>query len=164
MPFCQHATSQKIGALCLQRNYHLHRALAGKADSGPAATLVNSPSESIMEDYMEEDDAGPSGSASEEEEVVDMVTAGKRVSTFPALGQFGAWGGPQYTVSGFEAKACIDLPKQGKRGRCTEKFKEMVLSTLQRNGYEGLRSAKLTLDDFLKLLAIFNQAGIHFSA
>ena len=39
-----------------------------------------------------------------------------------------------------------------------------MLSTLQRNGYEGLRSAKLNLDDFLKLLATFNQAGIHFSA
>ena len=56
------------------------------------------------------------------------------------------------------------LPIQGRRGRCTDRFKELVLSTLQRNGYECLRSAKLNLDDFLKLLAVFNQAGIHFSA
>jgi 18S rRNA (adenine1779-N6/adenine1780-N6)-dimethyltransferase len=53
---------------------------------------------------------------------------------------------------------------QERKGRCTEGFKELVLSTLQRNGFEGERSAKLTLDDFLRLLAVYNKAGIHFSA
>ena len=38
------------------------------------------------------------------------------------------------------------------------------MSTLQKNGFEGQRSAKLTLDEFLRLLLVFNQAGIHFSA
>lgn len=50
-----------------------------------------------------------------------------------------------------------------RRGRCSEGFKEMVLKVLEDNGFDLLRSAKLSQDDFLRLLAVFNAAGIHFS-
>lgn len=42
-------------------------------------------------------------------------------------------------------------------------FKEKCLAVLGEGGYEDKRSSKLTQDDFLRLLALFNKAGIHFT-
>ena len=47
--------------------------------------------------------------------------------------------------------------------KCCPAFKEKILALLQNNGFEDLRSAKLSQDDFLRLLSIFNCAGIHFA-
>lgn len=66
------------GALLLQRNYDLHRALAGKTDSLPAAALASIPVEPMDEDDMEEGEAGPSGNATEDEE--DVSAASKQVN------------------------------------------------------------------------------------
>ncbi|CAM6089238.1 unnamed protein product [Calypogeia fissa] len=41
-------------------------------------------------------------------------------------------------------------------------FKEKGLTVLRENNYEDKRSSKLSQDDFLNLLAIFNKAGFHF--
>ncbi len=54
-------------------------------------------------------------------------------------------------------------PAKGRKGRYTQAFKEKVMAVLQDNGFEEARSAKLGQDDFLRLLAVFNQAGIHFA-
>ena len=45
----------------------------------------------------------------------------------------------------------------------SEAFKERVISVLESNSLDGARSSKLTQDDFLRLLALFNAAGIHFA-
>ena len=50
-----------------------------------------------------------------------------------------------------------------RRGKASEGFKEQVLEVLQRHGFMERRAAKMTQDDFLQLLAAFNQAGIHFA-
>jgi 18S rRNA (adenine1779-N6/adenine1780-N6)-dimethyltransferase len=42
-------------------------------------------------------------------------------------------------------------------------FKEKALGVLKQGGYEDKRSSKLTQDDFLRMLALFNKAGIHFT-
>jgi 18S rRNA (adenine1779-N6/adenine1780-N6)-dimethyltransferase len=42
-------------------------------------------------------------------------------------------------------------------------FKEKCLAVLGEGEYEDKRSSKLTQDDFLRLLALFNKAGIHFT-
>lgn len=42
-------------------------------------------------------------------------------------------------------------------------FKEKCLGVLAEGGYEDKRSSKLTQDDFLRLLALFNKAGVHFT-
>lgn len=42
-------------------------------------------------------------------------------------------------------------------------FKEKCIAVLGEGGYEDKRSSKLTQDDFLRLLALFNKAGIHFT-
>ena len=42
-------------------------------------------------------------------------------------------------------------------------FKEKVLDLLIKNDYETKRSSKLAIDDFMRILAIFNEAGIHFT-
>ncbi|CAI7912977.1 unnamed protein product [Closterium sp. NIES-54] len=53
--------------------------------------------------------------------------------------------------------------KGGKgRGGPLPEFKEKVLDVLKAEGYEDKRSSKLSEDDFVHLLAIFNRAGIHF--
>lgn len=61
-----------------------------------------------------------------------------------------------------EAAAGPALVRKGK-GKVSAEFKELVMSVLQKGGYEQMRPAKMTQDDFLKLLADFNAAGIHFS-
>ncbi|PQM36491.1 ribosomal RNA small subunit methyltransferase [Prunus yedoensis var. nudiflora] len=42
-------------------------------------------------------------------------------------------------------------------------FKKKVLSVLKKGGFEGERSSKLKLQQFLDLLSEFNKDGIHFS-
>jgi 18S rRNA (adenine1779-N6/adenine1780-N6)-dimethyltransferase len=49
-----------------------------------------------------------------------------------------------------------------RRGKATEGFKEQVVEVLQRHDFLERRAAKMSQDDFLHLLAVFNQAGIHF--
>lgn len=41
--------------------------------------------------------------------------------------------------------------------------KEIVAQVLASTGYEDARSSKLDIDDFLRLLAAFNAAGLHFA-
>lgn len=67
-------------------------------------------------------------------------------------------------VDGDEAAAAAGpgLVRKGK-GKVSPEFKELVMSVLLKGGYEQMRPAKMTQDDFLKLLAEFNAAGIHFS-
>jgi 18S rRNA (adenine1779-N6/adenine1780-N6)-dimethyltransferase len=40
---------------------------------------------------------------------------------------------------------------------------EIVEGILERETWKGQRASKLSIDDFLQLLAEFNEAGIHFS-
>jgi len=58
----------------------------------------------------------------------------------------------------------FDVPQGRKKGKHTEEFKQLVEGVLQQHGFGSLRSAKLSLDDFLRLLAAFNEKGIHFAA
>ena len=43
-----------------------------------------------------------------------------------------------------------------------EHVKELIEKVLNTNGYVEMRSIKMTQDDFLQLLAVFNEHGIHF--
>lgn len=52
---------------------------------------------------------------------------------------------------------------KGKRGKVSEKFKELVLQVLVETGFEEARGSKMTQDQFLALLAGFNKHGIHFA-
>jgi 18S rRNA (adenine1779-N6/adenine1780-N6)-dimethyltransferase len=60
------------------------------------------------------------------------------------------------------AAAAAAVKRRGK-GKVSPEFKELVMSVLIDNGFEQMRPAKMTQEDFLKLLADFNAAGIHFS-
>jgi len=42
-------------------------------------------------------------------------------------------------------------------------FKDQVLAILDATGMSEKRAAKMDIDDFLALLAAFNEKGIHFS-
>ncbi|KAK6937292.1 Ribosomal RNA adenine methyltransferase KsgA/Erm [Dillenia turbinata] len=42
-------------------------------------------------------------------------------------------------------------------------FKNKVMAVLKKNDFEDKRSSKLTQEDFLRLLSLFNEAGMHFS-
>ncbi|KAF8020160.1 hypothetical protein BT93_G0767 [Corymbia citriodora subsp. variegata] len=52
--------------------------------------------------------------------------------------------------------------EDGNGGEVTE-FKEKVLNVLKEGDFEEKRSSKLTQQEFLYLLSLFNKAGIHFS-
>ncbi|KAL7003156.1 Ribosomal RNA small subunit methyltransferase [Sarracenia purpurea var. burkii] len=49
-----------------------------------------------------------------------------------------------------------------KEGRGSD-FKDKVLDALKQGGFEEKRASKLTQEDFMHLLSLFNKAGIHFS-
>lgn len=53
-------------------------------------------------------------------------------------------------------------PQNG-RQKVSEDFRKQVLAVLEERQLTGLRSAKLSQDDFLMLLSLFNKAGFHFS-
>ena len=52
---------------------------------------------------------------------------------------------------------------QNAKSKVSAEFKEQVLQVLQQREFAGLRAAKLTQDDFLLLLSLFNEAGFHFA-
>ena len=43
-----------------------------------------------------------------------------------------------------------------------QQFKAKLMAILEKTGYAEKRSSKLGLDDYLKMLFAFNQAGVHF--
>ena len=45
----------------------------------------------------------------------------------------------------------------------SEAFKARVVGVLESNGLDQLRSGKMSQDDFLRLLSLFNAAGVHFA-
>jgi 18S rRNA (adenine1779-N6/adenine1780-N6)-dimethyltransferase len=45
----------------------------------------------------------------------------------------------------------------------TEAFKARVIGVLESNGLDQQRSGKMSQDDFLRLLSLFNAAGVHFA-
>ena len=47
--------------------------------------------------------------------------------------------------------------------KVTQELKDKVQSVLEHQDFGSRRSAKLTQDDFLLLLSMFNQAGFHFA-
>jgi 18S rRNA (adenine1779-N6/adenine1780-N6)-dimethyltransferase len=49
------------------------------------------------------------------------------------------------------------------KGKVSAEFKEKVMAVLTAGGFDQMRPAKMSQEDFLKLLADFNAAGIHFS-
>lgn len=54
-----------------------------------------------------------------------------------------------------------DLALKGKEGLA--RVKELALQVLKDNDFEDKRSSKLHQDDFLRLLAVFNEKDIHFA-
>ncbi len=47
--------------------------------------------------------------------------------------------------------------------KVTQELKDKVQMVLEQQDFGSRRSAKLTQDDFLLLLSLFNQAGFHFA-
>jgi len=47
--------------------------------------------------------------------------------------------------------------------KVTQELKDKVQEVLAQQDFGSRRSAKLTQDDFLLLLSLFNQAGFHFA-
>ncbi|KAF8057751.1 DIM1A [Scenedesmus sp. PABB004] len=72
----------------------------------------------------------------------------------------GSDGGEGMAVDGGGAAAA---PARRSRAKVSPEFKALVMRVLTAGGFEAMRPAKMTQDDFLKLLADFNAAGIHFS-
>eukprot|EP00959_Pyramimonas_sp_CCMP1952_P251472 5254774-Pyramimonas_sp.AAC.2 len=59
---------------------------------------------------------------------------------------------------GDDSDADMDAEEEG-----TGPFKEKICRLIIDAGYENKRAAKLTQDDFLHLLTLFNTNGIHFA-
>jgi 18S rRNA (adenine1779-N6/adenine1780-N6)-dimethyltransferase len=59
--------------------------------------------------------------------------------------------------------ASIKTSTKKKKGKASEEFKNKVMKILENGNYAEMRASKMSQDDFLQLLADFNQAGIHFA-
>ena len=79
----------------------------------------------------------------------------------------GADGALRLQEAGLDDVADMEVegkPVSARRGKhkYSEELKQHVISVLEQGGFDGLRSAKLAQEDFLRLLAAFNKAGVHF--
>jgi 18S rRNA (adenine1779-N6/adenine1780-N6)-dimethyltransferase len=66
---------------------------------------------------------------------------------------------------GMDVDATRD-PKQSrkkKRGKASDEFKAKVMHILEKNDFAEKRASKMSQDDFMQLLADFNEQGIHFA-
>ena len=52
---------------------------------------------------------------------------------------------------------------QTSKNKVSSEMKERVLEVLKQKDFGSQRAAKLSQDDFLLLLSLFNQAGFHFA-
>lgn len=48
-------------------------------------------------------------------------------------------------------------------GTSPEVVKQLIEDVLTTDGFAEMRSSKMSQDDFLRLLAVFNSKGIHFA-
>ncbi|KAJ7946820.1 rRNA adenine N(6)-methyltransferase [Quillaja saponaria] len=55
-----------------------------------------------------------------------------------------------------------DMEVEAEDAGSSSEFKDKVLAVLKEGDFEDKRSSKLTLQEFLYLLSLFNKAGIHF--
>lgn len=58
-----------------------------------------------------------------------------------------------------------DFPQspQAAKSRVSNETKEQILNVLKQQNFANARAAKLSQDDFLLLLSLFNEAGFHFA-
>jgi hypothetical protein len=150
-----------------QENYNLHRALTIEAPTSEASVsgrpeVDNSTFASLMEGAGQMDDDDSEG------EDTEMATTDKTVRPL-------AYDCPLNRNLMCRCLLCFPwhclaqgvascVLQQAARGGYSVAFKELVTGILQRNGFEDQRSSKLALDDFLRLLALFNEHGVHFTA
>ncbi len=62
-----------------------------------------------------------------------------------------------------ETDGAPNTARKQKKGKYSEEFKTKVVKLLEEGKWIDRRSAKLSQDDFLSLLADFNRSGIHFA-
>ena len=53
--------------------------------------------------------------------------------------------------------------RRKKRGKASDEFKAKVLRILEKNDFAEKRASKMSQDDFMQLLADFNEQGVHFA-
>jgi 18S rRNA (adenine1779-N6/adenine1780-N6)-dimethyltransferase len=146
--FVAAAAATRIASLqALEQNYITFKALslgAGQQQQQPAPASIaalgssSEPAGMDVSDDDDEDDAAAAGASS-------MAVDGMDTDNAAAAAAAAAPGG-----------------RKGK-GKVSAEFKEIVMSVLTAGGFDQMRPAKMTQEDFLKLLADFNAAGIHFS-
>jgi 18S rRNA (adenine1779-N6/adenine1780-N6)-dimethyltransferase len=69
----------------------------------------------------------------------------------------------QQAAAGATAASKMDTTTTHETRDEEKSIKDIVEEIVNREPWKGQRASKLNLDDFLQLLAEFNQAGIHFS-
>jgi 18S rRNA (adenine1779-N6/adenine1780-N6)-dimethyltransferase len=141
----------------LEDNYNTMRALnMGNAAAATAAAGAGAPQQQQQQQQqwaaalaaaapMDASDGEASGSDEEAEEGMELDGGGGGGGGAGPLGKGPRSGG-----------------RPGGKGRVSAEFKGTVARILEATGFEQMRPAKMTQDDFLRLLASFNAEGIHF--
>eukprot|EP00850_Spirogloea_muscicola_P001340 SM000005S17137 [mRNA] locus=s5:343667:346302:- [translate_table: standard] len=138
---------QKAVVALVERNVKTYRALQA-VSGGTRGEAAGGAAPALSDDYllMGDDDDNELGGV---EEDVD-----EEMSTADASGCGGDGGAARGTEVAVE-------PGGSAGGR--SHYRDMALSVLREGGFEEKRTSKLSQDDFLRLLASFNEAGIHFA-
>lgn len=165
----------------LETNYQTAQALQlGLAEPGPAAgqleallssMAVDAP-EQVEPDCFETDSASDAAAlGSKPAPILDYKvpeTACNSQVLYSASSQACWLSGPcpvqaDDDIMSVDGDAPAERGKAGRRARYSEEFKAKVVAVLDQHGFTEQRGAKLAQDDFLRLLAAFNAAGIHFA-
>ena len=120
----------------MEQNYKLGLALGRGLGSDPSAA-ANAPQRMDMMDMdgVEDEEEEDAGASSSEDDDMQMdVDAGKKSGS-----------------------------KKKKRGKASDEFKAKVMQILDKNDFAEKRASKMSQDDFMQLLADFNEQGIHFA-
>ncbi|GFR39705.1 hypothetical protein Agub_g184 [Astrephomene gubernaculifera] len=133
----------------LEANYRTYQALQGAAAGGAAAAAAA---------------GGAGGGAGAASGIQSLGTAGEQ----DAMDQDEAMEEDAMDDDDDDAATVVGAPsgsRGGRRGggRVSAEFKELVMKVLTDNGLDCNRSSKMSQEEFLQLLALFNAAGIHFA-
>ena len=123
----------------MEQNYKLGLALRGVGGVGGAAGGTAQTQTQIMDVDMggeDDNDNEDIGGTSSDDDVTEMDVD------------------PKKRPSGSKKK---------KRGKASDEFKAKVMQILDKNDFAEKRASKMSQDDFMQLLADFNEHGIHFA-
>lgn len=118
----------------MEQNYKLGLALKGSTRGANGDATTQAAVPVVSMDAMDMDDARDEGASSSDDDGMEVDVPKKP-----------------------------NASKKKKRGKASDEFKAKVMRILEKNDFAEKRASKMSQDDFMQLLADFNEQGVHFA-